>query len=78
MIPRAEYPHLLCRMKTKHLVLKTKLHPTEFNGIRVLLINCPKLETLTLDLLPPGPIAVSFLNVKLYTLKMNNIHISFY
>ncbi|KAL0843810.1 hypothetical protein Bca101_017056 [Brassica carinata] len=56
MIPRAEYPHLLCRMKTKHLVLKTKLHPTEFNGIRVLLINCPKLETLTLDLLPPAPL----------------------
>ncbi|KAG2333150.1 hypothetical protein Bca52824_004330 [Brassica carinata] len=57
-IPLAVSPHLLRRMRTKHLVLKTKLHPKEFNGIRLLLINCPNLETLTLDLLPPSPTAV--------------------
>lgn len=69
VIPRSEHPHFLRPMKTKHLVLKTKLHPKEFNGIRLLLLTCPYLETLTIDLLPPSPIAVSCLDVKLYTLK---------
>ncbi|XP_018475649.2 putative F-box/LRR-repeat protein At5g54820 [Raphanus sativus] len=58
VIPRSEHPHFLRPMKTKHLVLKTKLHPKEFNGIRLLLLTCPYLETLTIDLLPPSPIAV--------------------
>ena len=75
MIPRSEHPHVLHPMETKHLVLKTELHPREFNGIRLLLMNCPNLETLTIDLLPPSPIAVSFLNVKLYTLK-NELYVT--
>ena len=74
MIPKS-HPHLLHPMETKHLVLKTELHPREFNGIRLLLTNCPNLETLTIDLLPPSPIAVSFLNIKLYTLK-NELYVT--
>ncbi|CAH2046559.1 unnamed protein product [Thlaspi arvense] len=45
--------HLLQPLTTQHLVLKTRLHPKEFNGIMILLSNCPDLETLTLDMLPP-------------------------
>ncbi|CAH2069933.1 unnamed protein product [Thlaspi arvense] len=47
--------HFLRPMKTKHLVLKTWLNPKEFNGIMILLSNCPDLETLTFDILPPTP-----------------------
>ena len=71
MIPRSEHPHFLRPMEIKPIVLKTELHPREFNGIRLLLVNCPKLETLTIDLLPPSPIAVSFLNVNYIASKMN-------
>ncbi|KAL0843809.1 hypothetical protein Bca101_017055 [Brassica carinata] len=74
-IPLAVSPHLLRRMRTKHLVLKTKLHPKEFNGIRLLLINCPNLETLTLDLLPPSPTATasSYAGIDPQTYWMQNI-----
>ncbi|CAH8363462.1 unnamed protein product [Eruca vesicaria subsp. sativa] len=59
MIPRAADPHRPHPMNTKHLVLKTKLHPKEFNGIRILLNTCPNLETLTIDLLPLSPDATA-------------------
>ncbi|KAF2564700.1 hypothetical protein F2Q70_00015412 [Brassica cretica] len=75
MIPRSEHPHFLRPMETKHLVLKTELHPREFNGIRLLLMNCPKLETLTIDLLPPSPIAMasSYAGIDTQTYWMQNI-----
>ncbi|CAN7039735.1 hypothetical protein BRARA_B01649 [Brassica rapa] len=75
MIPRSEHPHFLRPMETKHLVLKTELHPREFNGIRLLLMNCPKLETLTIDLLPPSPIAMasSYAGIDPQTYWMQNI-----
>ncbi|CAF2121635.1 hypothetical protein IGI04_009949 [Brassica rapa subsp. trilocularis] len=75
MIPRSEHPHFLRPMETKHLVLKTELHPREFNGIRLLLLNCPKLETLTIDLLPPSPIATasSYAGIDPQTYWMQNI-----
>lgn len=41
---------LLRPMETHHLVLRTRLHVTEFKGIRLLLDNCPNLETLTFDI----------------------------
>ncbi|CAG7903852.1 unnamed protein product [Brassica rapa] len=74
MIPRS-HPHLLHPMETKHLVLKTELHPREFNGIRLLLMNCPNLETLTIDLLPPSPIAMasSYAGIDPQTYWMQNI-----
>ncbi|KAF8116887.1 hypothetical protein N665_0014s0147 [Sinapis alba] len=75
MIPRSEHPHFLRPLKTKHLVLKTKLHPKEFNGIRLLLISCPNLETLTIDLLPPSSIATasSYVGIDPHTYWMQNI-----
>ncbi|CAF2088908.1 unnamed protein product [Brassica rapa] len=75
MIPRSEHPHVLHPMETKHLVLKTELHPREFNGIRLLLMNCPNLETLTIDLLPPSPIATasSYADIDPETYWMQNI-----
>ncbi|CAH8256711.1 unnamed protein product [Arabidopsis lyrata] len=41
---------LLRPMETQHLVLRTRLHVTEFKGIRLLLDNCPNLEMLTFDI----------------------------
>ncbi|KAH0923369.1 hypothetical protein HID58_023387 [Brassica napus] len=75
MIPRSEHPHVLHPMETKHLVLKTELHPREFSGIRLLLMNCPNLETLTIDLLPPSPIATasSYADIDPETYWMQNI-----
>ncbi|EOA14618.1 hypothetical protein CARUB_v10027876mg [Capsella rubella] len=42
---------LLRPMETQHLVLRTELHVMEFKGIKLLLDNCPNLETLTVDIL---------------------------
>ncbi|KAL1213759.1 putative F-box/LRR-repeat protein [Cardamine amara subsp. amara] len=51
-IQECENPlYLLRPMETQHLVLRTKLNVVEFKGIRLLLNNCPKLETLTFDYL---------------------------
>ena len=77
MIPRSEHPHFLRPMEIKPIVLKTELHPREFNGIRLLLINFPNLETVTIDLLPPSPIAVSFLNVN-YIYPQNELYVTIY
>ncbi|CAH8363489.1 unnamed protein product [Eruca vesicaria subsp. sativa] len=67
--------HLRPMEKTKHLVLKTKLHPKEFDGIRYLLDNFPNLEKLTIDLLPPSPIATasSYARIDPKTYWMQNI-----
>ncbi|KAF2564706.1 hypothetical protein F2Q70_00015414 [Brassica cretica] len=75
MIPRSEHPHFLRPMEIKHIVLKTELHPREFNGIRLLLINFPNLETVTIDLLPPSPIATasSYAGIDLQTYWIQNI-----
>ncbi|XP_019086670.1 PREDICTED: putative F-box/LRR-repeat protein At1g56400 [Camelina sativa] len=40
---------LLRPMETQHLVLRTRMHVMEFKGIRLLLDNCPNLETLTFE-----------------------------
>lgn len=53
--PEAVHPvHMLHPVETQHLVVRTRMHPKEFEGIRLLLNNCPDLETLTFDLLPPS------------------------
>ncbi|KAF3560046.1 hypothetical protein F2Q69_00014296 [Brassica cretica] len=44
-------------METRHLVIKTSLSPDEFVGIRLMINSCPELETLTLQMLPPVPVA---------------------
>ncbi|KAL0824989.1 hypothetical protein YC2023_015893 [Brassica napus] len=75
MIPRSEHPHFLRPMEIKHIVLKTELHPREFNGIRLLFINFPNLETVTIDLLPSSPIATasSYAGIDPQTYWMQNI-----
>ncbi|CAA7022721.1 unnamed protein product [Microthlaspi erraticum] len=56
VIQESEHPeHFLCPMKTQHLVLNTKLHPREFNGISLLLHNSPDLEKVTFDMISPSP-----------------------
>ncbi|EOA28545.1 hypothetical protein CARUB_v10024777mg [Capsella rubella] len=61
-IPECDNPYYyLHPVETQHLVLRTKLHTKEFNGIRMLLRNCPNLESVTLDMLPPNPVP-KFLN----------------
>ncbi|ESQ42978.1 hypothetical protein EUTSA_v10015513mg [Eutrema salsugineum] len=56
-IHESDHPmHMLRPVKTQHLVLKTKLEPREFHGIRLFLKNCPDLESLTFEMLPPSPI----------------------
>ncbi|AEE33388.1 F-box family protein [Arabidopsis thaliana] len=50
-IQECEDPFDLLRpMETQHLVLRTRLHVMEFKGIKLLLDNCPNLETLTFDI----------------------------
>ncbi|CAH8390029.1 unnamed protein product [Eruca vesicaria subsp. sativa] len=57
-----ECPFVFPPVKTQHLILKTRLYPKEFNGIRFLLNNCPDLETLTFDMLPPSSIVIDLLD----------------
>ncbi|XP_010467493.2 PREDICTED: putative F-box/LRR-repeat protein At5g54820 [Camelina sativa] len=37
-------------MKTRHLVMRTNMHPKDFRGINIFLNSCPELESLTIDL----------------------------
>ncbi|AES99384.1 F-box protein [Medicago truncatula] len=37
-------------MKVKHLIMKTFLHPLEFEGIAFMLKSCPNLEHLTIEI----------------------------
>ncbi|EOA29379.1 hypothetical protein CARUB_v10025666mg [Capsella rubella] len=56
-IPECHEPdYYLQPAETQHLVLRTKMHTKEFIGIKMLLRNCPNLETLTLEILPPNPV----------------------
>ncbi|CAA0409855.1 unnamed protein product [Arabidopsis thaliana] len=60
VIPECEKPSdLLQPMETRHLVLRTKMHTKEFNGIILLLNNCPNLETLGFDILTPCPFSAT-------------------
>ncbi|XP_010474437.1 PREDICTED: putative F-box/LRR-repeat protein At5g54820 [Camelina sativa] len=65
---------LLKPMETQHLVLRAKMHTKEFNGIRILLENCPKLESLTFDILPPHPfpMTLSYCGIDPRTYWMEN------
>jgi len=72
VIPECEKPSdLLQPMETRHLVLRTKMHTKEFNGIILLLNNCPNLETLGFDILTPCPFSVRFLHI--YAIKSSHI-----
>lgn len=53
MIQNVEDVDLKRRFETRHLVMKTSLHPYEFIGIRNLIKNCPDLESLTFEMFPP-------------------------
>ncbi|KAL1213760.1 putative F-box/LRR-repeat protein [Cardamine amara subsp. amara] len=75
VIHECEHPYyLLHPIETQHLVLRTKMHPKEFNGIRLLLNNCPNMKTLTFDILPPSfPAAFSYAGIDPRTYWMQNI-----
>ncbi|ESQ42980.1 hypothetical protein EUTSA_v10015855mg [Eutrema salsugineum] len=50
VIQECDIPAFLLRdVDVRYLVLRTKMQPKEFMGIRLLLDNCPDLETLTID-----------------------------
>ncbi|ESQ42979.1 hypothetical protein EUTSA_v10015804mg, partial [Eutrema salsugineum] len=54
VIQECHDPDFMLRdLEAQHLVLRTKLHLKEFMGIRILLENCPVLQTLTFDYVPP-------------------------
>ncbi|ESQ42985.1 hypothetical protein EUTSA_v10015307mg [Eutrema salsugineum] len=58
VIQECDIPAFLLRdVDVRYLVLRTKMQPKEFMGIRLLLDNCPDLETLTIDHVHPKPSA---------------------
>ncbi|CAA7022718.1 unnamed protein product [Microthlaspi erraticum] len=44
---------LLSSFGTRHLVMRTNLHPYELTGISLMIHKCPLLESLTLQIVPP-------------------------
>lgn len=61
-IQECEDPSSLLRpMDTEHLVLRTRMHVMEFKGIKLLLDNCPNLETLTFDIIRRSKFSVRLL-----------------
>ncbi|ESQ42983.1 hypothetical protein EUTSA_v10015702mg [Eutrema salsugineum] len=56
VIQECHDPDFMLRdLEAQHLVLRTKLHPKEFMGIRILFDKCLVLQTLTFDYVPPNP-----------------------
>ncbi|GMY31378.1 F-box protein At3g62230-like [Fagus crenata] len=47
-------------MNIRHLIMKTTMHPYEFFGIRFFLNSCPRLETLTLNIIGPGRVFADY------------------
>ncbi|XP_010467500.1 PREDICTED: putative F-box/LRR-repeat protein At1g56400 [Camelina sativa] len=56
VIQDCDYPMALHGpMKTRHLVMRTNMHPNDFGGIKIFLNSCPELESLTFDLVTTSP-----------------------
>lgn len=56
--------YLFHPMEIQHLLLRTNMHSKEFSGIRLLLNNCPNVETFTFHVLSASAFLVRFLYIQ--------------